>query len=148
MLYTQWVQPLKRHVFKQGTALAGCFCVASFIIFSRWTEEHGFSILCLCCLPWQTRSALSVALWSSRYSNSSLVEGVAVFMPSADLIFPFRIFPLRARHTGKVLLLHTIATALQNTHIHKDTFTFLSSHRQCITTTNSTLHTHANTYQF
>lgn len=70
---------------------------------------------CRCYLPRQTGSALGVAVWRSRHSNGGFVEGVAVFVPSADLVFPFGVFPLRARHAGEVFVLHTVATGLQST---------------------------------
>lgn len=68
------------------------------------------------CLPRQTGSALSIALRGPRYTDRSLVEGVAVFVPSTDFVLSFGVLPLWTRHTREVLILRAVAAALQSTH--------------------------------
>lgn len=63
-------------------------------------------------LPRQTGSTLCISLRRSSHLHSGFEEGVTVFMPSAELVFPFGIFPLWAWHTGKVVVFHAIAANL------------------------------------
>lgn len=95
----------------------------------KWRQMGGVLFL-----PRQTGSALCVSLRCSSHFHRGFEEGVAVFVPFANLVLPFGVFPRWARHAGNVVLFHAMAAHLlreeaeEETGMNTDKHTLFFSH--------------------